>query len=315
MKMIKKRSKGRAFIGLVLLSAAAIISLTGVDAGAAETRPLKIALLPILDAFPFYVAESKGYFSQCNVAVTPVPVASGLERDQLMQSGEIDGMLNEMMSTANFNREQPSVRIVAAARKAYPDYPLFRMLAAPGSGIDTPSKLAGVAVGISKNTIIEYVTDRLLEAEHLQVADIRKISVPVIPERYQLLMQGQLLAANLPDPLAKSAMAAGAILVVDDARHPRYAMSVLSFSLASLRQRPADVRNFLRAWDLAAADINADPQSHRSLLLTTIRVPKNIEATYQIPPYPRHEVPDADSMVGRDGLDGIQRAPENTAAI
>ena len=37
-----------------------------------------------------------------------------------MQAGAIDGMLNEMASTANFNREQTRVQIVATARKAYP---------------------------------------------------------------------------------------------------------------------------------------------------------------------------------------------------
>jgi len=43
-----------------------------------------------------------------------------------------------------------------------------------------------MAVGISKNTIIEYVTDRLLAAEGLNHQTIIKKSVPVIPERYQL---------------------------------------------------------------------------------------------------------------------------------
>ena len=169
----------------------------------AESRPLKVALLPILDSFPFYVAESKGYFDQNGVNAKAIPVMSGLDRDQLMQSGEIDGMLNEMMSSAGFNRDRVTVQIVSAARKAYPNYPLFRVLAGPKSGIDTPSKLTGKAVGISKNTIIEYVTDRLLEAENLSIDSVKKKSVPAIPERFQLLMQERLASATLPDPLAK----------------------------------------------------------------------------------------------------------------
>jgi NitT/TauT family transport system substrate-binding protein len=259
---------------------------------AAETVPLKIALLPILDSFPFYVAQAKGYFEKQGVQVNAVPVGSGLERDQLMQSGEIDGMLNEIMSSANFNRDQIRVKIVAAARKAYPDYPLFRILSAPGSHIDTPGKLAGASIGISKNTIIEYVTDRLLAEENVPAASIEKQSIPVIPERYQLLMQGRIKAATLPDPLAKSAMEAGAGLVVDDAAYPRYSMSILTFSAQTLEKRPGDVRRFLKAWDLAAADINAAPEAHRELLLQKIRVPKNVQQIFKIPAYPRKEVPE-----------------------
>jgi NitT/TauT family transport system substrate-binding protein len=278
-------------IGVIIFSIISGSLLARKPVLASETGPLKIALLPILDSFPFYVAEAQGYFEKQGVQVQAVPVASGMDRDQLMQSGEINGMLNEMISSANFNREQIRVKIVSAARMAYPDEPLFRILSAPGSHIDTPAKLAGASIGISKNTIIEYVTDRLLAEENIPAAQIEKQSIPVIPERYQLLMQGRIKAATLPDPLAKSAMQAGADLVVDDAKYPRYSMSVLTFSIQTLEKRPGDVRGFLKAWDQAAADINASPEAHRELLLKKIRVPKNVRHSYKIPAYPRKKVP------------------------
>jgi NitT/TauT family transport system substrate-binding protein len=254
---------------------------------------LKIALLPILDAFPYYVAENNGYFSQSGIDVQSLPVNSGLERDQLMQSGEIDGMLNEMITTANFNRDRVLVKTVISARKAYPQYPLFRVLSAPGFKMTAASQLAGIPIGISKNTIIEYVTDRLLSAEGLEPGRIKKIAVPVIPERYQLLLQGQLKFATLPDPLAKSALASGAGQVVDDAKHPRYSVSVLSFSIKAISRKSGAVRGFVKAWVRAAEAINRNPESYRPLLLKKIRIPKNIQTTFKIPPYPRAEVPDA----------------------
>jgi NitT/TauT family transport system substrate-binding protein len=258
---------------------------------AQTNQALKVALLPILDTFPFYVAQNRGYFERYGITVTAIPVSSGLERDQLMQSGAIDGMLNEMTTTANFNREQTRVRIVATARKAYPHYPLFRILSAPGSGLASPADLKGIPIGISKNTIIEYVTDRLLAAEGLRTDQIVKESVPAIPERYQLLLQGQLKAATLPDPLAKSALEAGAGPVVDDSIYPLYSISVLSFNVEALKTKANAVRQFLMAWNQAAQDINTDPESYRGLLLQKIRVPKNIQQTYRIPPFPLRETP------------------------
>ena len=258
-----------------------------------DADSLKIALLPILDTFPYYVAETRGYFDEFGVQVIAVPVTSGLERDQLMQSGEIDGMLNEMITTANFNRHRVQVKTVISARKSYPHYPLFRVLSSPGIKLSSSSDLADMPVGISKNTIIEYVTDRLLAAEGVDVKRITKKSVPVIPERFQLLLQGQIKAATLPDPLAKSALVAGAGLVVDDSTHSQYSVSVLSFHVKTLSNKPKAVRLFLKAWDRAAADINANPESYRELLLKKIRVPKNVQKTYKIPPYPRREIPSA----------------------
>ena len=282
---------------------------------------LRVALLPILDTFPYHVARQKGYFSALGLDAVAVPAGSGLERDQLMQAGEIDGMLNEIITSANFNRDKVQVKIVALARKAYPDYPLFRILAAPGSSIDSSAKLRGQSLGISKNTIIEYVSDRLLAADNLPREQVNMKSIPVIPERYQLLMQGRIEAATLPDPLALSAMVAGARLIIDDSTHSQYSLSILTFGLEALDKRSEEVRRFLRAWDRAAADINADPEAYRNLLLAKIRVPKNVQQTFKIPIYPRKEVPNKtqwidvmDWMVARGLLENALVYEESVTA-
>jgi NitT/TauT family transport system substrate-binding protein len=70
-------------------------------------------------------------------------------------------------------------------------------------------------------------------------------------------------------------------------------MSVLSFSVDALDNKTNAVRMFLKAWDRAAEEINANPESFRGLLLTKIRVPGNIQQTYKIPAYPRRQIPNA----------------------
>jgi len=257
----------------------------------ADRAPLKVALLPILDSLPFHVAEERGIFAQLGVEVKAIPVASAIERDQLMQSGLIDGMLTELNTTAAFNRKGVQIRIVRFARVAYPHFPLFRILAAPGSPIQTASDLAGVGIGIARNTVIEYVTDRLLEAKGVKPDRIVKQSVPVIPERFQLLLQGRIKAAVLPDPLAKSAMEAGAREVAADSEHPEYGVSVLAFRAEALGGRGETVLRFLEGWDRAASWLNDHPEEGRAVLLGKIPMPENVRNTYRIPPFPRNGVP------------------------
>ena len=293
MKPVSCRFKGPGIAATLatLIILLCLAPFAGAQNGSKMT--LKIALLPIPDALPYYVAEAKGYFKALGITATAVPVASGLERDQLMQSGQIDGMLNELITTANFNRRRIQVKTVMTARRAYAHYPLFRLLAAPASSLRSPADLTGVPVGISMNTVIEYVTDRLLSAEGFDPQKIVKKSVPVIPERFQLLLQGQIKAATLPDPLAASALAGGARQIVADSSHPEYSVSVLSFNVAALENKPQAIRGFLKAWDRAVVQINQKPESFHDLLLKKIRVPANIRDTFKIPPYPRHRVPDA----------------------
>ncbi|MCK5672300.1 MAG: hypothetical protein KAH95_02930, partial [Spirochaetales bacterium] len=65
-----------------------------------EMTTLTVAFLPIIDALPLYIAESQGYFLEENLNIKTLSVANPIERDRLMQSGEIDGMLNELSTLA-----------------------------------------------------------------------------------------------------------------------------------------------------------------------------------------------------------------------
>ncbi len=293
MKNIRRTIRKRFLIHLVV-SLLVIVGLSSVSAAGAASKPvtLKVALLPIFDVLPFYAAKDAGLFQSDRIDIQAVPVGSAVERDQLLQAGEIDGIINEIISAANFNRQKARVKIVSLARRSVNGFPLFRILAAPGADISTPGDLAGVPIGVSKHTIIEYVTDRLLEEKGLAHDQIVKRSTPIIPQRYQLLLQGQLKAATLPDPLAFSATLAGATQIMDDSQFPKYAASTITFSLEALENKPEAVRLFLKGWDEAAGKINADPAAYRGLLFKHIRVPKNVKETVAIPPFPRAQAPD-----------------------
>jgi NitT/TauT family transport system substrate-binding protein len=257
----------------------------------AEDTSLKMGLLPILDILPFYVAEQEGYFEAEGISVEFVPVKSAQERDALMQAGEIDGMLNDLISTGLFNRDEAQIKIVATARRGYPESPQFRVLAAPDSGINSAQDLAGVPIGISQNTIIEYITDRLLEAEGLPSDQIEIIEISAIPVRFEQLMEGQIQAATLPDPLAQGAIAAGASLVVDDSQHVQYSQSVLSFSTGAIESKPNTIERFLKAWNRAVQDLNGNPEQFSDLMIEKGRVPESIQGSYQMPPFPAGKVP------------------------
>jgi len=179
----------------------ALLVMSGCTAQPGQPQPLKVAVLPVLDSLPLYVAESQGYFAAAGIDVELVPVGSAPERDQLMQSGQIDGMLTELVTTLNYNRTEAKIKIVRFARVATSEYPVFRILAAAGSGIATAADLRNVPIGISEGTVIEYMTDRVLAQAGLLPEEISKIAVAKIADRSALLESGELKAAVMPDPL------------------------------------------------------------------------------------------------------------------
>jgi NitT/TauT family transport system substrate-binding protein len=248
-------------------------------------------VLPILDALPMHVALEQGYFADQNLDVELVPVTSAPERDQLMQAGQVDAMINEIVSTMFYNQQGTKVVIVRFARAATADSPVFSILASGQSGITTPQELAGVEIGVSENTVIEYVTDRVLENAGLVPEDIVKVAVPRIPDRLNLLQSGELAAGVLPDPTTTLAVLNGATVVIDDSSLPEVGTSVISFSAATLAEKPEAVRGFLAALEMAVADLNDHPGDYIQMISDLGMVPATLLETYQLPPYVTASVP------------------------
>lgn len=256
-----------------------------------EPVKIRLAVLPILDALPMYVADENGYFEEQNLAVEFVPVPSASERDQVIQAGQADGMINEILSTLFYNKEEQVIVVVRNSRVATPEYPQFRILASAESGITTLDELRGEEIGISEATIIEYSTDRLLEAEGFSAEDINTIAVPRIPDRMALLNSGELTAANLPDPLSSLAIQSGAVVIVDDSNHPEFGHSTISFRKEFVDAHPDAVRRFLLALEKAVSDINEDKDQFSDLLSERKLVPESVMGSYTIPDFPPASVP------------------------
>ena len=252
---------------------------------------LRIAVLPILDALPMYVAQQEGLFAEQNVVVEFIPAGSAAERDQIILAGQADGMINDPISALLYNRDSIQVQVVRIARAATPTFPQYRILASAQSGITSVEALSGVPIGISEGTIIQYVNYRLLTAEGLAPEQISTIAVPNISERMQLLASGELQAAVMPDPLSDLAIQSGAVVVTDDTSHPEYAYSTYAFRLPVIEESPQAIRGFLAAIEEAVALINADPTAWDSLLTEQSLVPAPLIGSYQMPAFPTASVP------------------------
>lgn len=268
-------------------------SFTGACASqpVADKSTLRIAILPILDTVPLYLAQEAGYFTAEGVSVEFIPVGSAAERDQVMAAGRADGMINDLVSVVLYNRQEITVQVVRFMRIASQDVPLYRVVASPKAGITTVAGLAGVPIGISQGSIIDYVTDQLLQSGGLAAGQINTIAVPKIPERMALLSSGELKAATLPEPFATLAIRNGAVVITDDRAHPEFGNSVISFHKTFLDQHPAAVRGFLRALEKAIQDINASPEKGRPIFTKYNLVPADLAGSYPVPAFPPSSLP------------------------
>jgi len=289
-----KHTKLSFIIGFILL-VLCLASCSSQDVNLSnEPVQIKIAALPVLDTLPMYVADSSGLFSKHGVEVTLIPVGSAPKRDELVNSGQVDGMINEIVSTVFYNRDEARVQIVRYARTATPESAIFRILSSGNSEITQIGDLKGVQIGVSQGTVIEYLTDRLLQAEGFSPDEIRVIAVPDIGQRMALLGSGELSAAMLPDPLASLVIQQGATLVIEDSTHPEYSHSVYTFRKAFIDENPEAIREFLAAIEEAVELINTNPDNYNNLLYERGLVPEPLVGKFSVPIFVTAGIPTQD---------------------
>lgn len=268
-----------------------LVFLLSACASAVEPAPLKIAVLPIIDTLPMYVAQQEGLFAKHGVSVEFVPVASAPERDQILAAKQADGTVNETLAVMAFNKESIQMQVVRYALRPTAEHGHFFIIAAGQSGITSVDGLRGVEIGVSQGTVIEYVTERLLQEADFTADEIKTIAVPKMPDRMALLASGELKAGVLPDPLAALVVGQGGVIVTDDSQYPEYGFSVISFRKEVIDADPDAVKAFLAAIEEATTLINADSGKYKNVLSEQKLVPAPLLENYEAPVFPVAGVP------------------------
>ena len=110
-------------------------------------------------------------------------------------AGATDASNDDLIGVLLLNAGGVDVRVV---RHDPPVNVFFALIAGPGSGLESVEDLAGASVGISHNTLIQYLTDAMLASVGMSADEVEYVEVAEIPVRFQLLLQGQIDTATLP---------------------------------------------------------------------------------------------------------------------
>ncbi|MDQ7093472.1 MetQ/NlpA family ABC transporter substrate-binding protein [Desulfosporosinus sp. PR] len=283
-------------LGLALIVSGCAASPAPTNQSSATTsKPVKIGVLPIEDNLPFYVAEKDGLYTKEGVQVQLVNFASAVERDTALQAGQIDGEVADLVAVALLKKSGTDVKIAAIGLGATPQEGRFAILSSPKSNIRDLNALKGATLGISENSIIDYVSDQLLTDKGIPLSEVKKMSIPKMPVRLDMLLSDQINAACLPDPLAALAQAKGAHLVADDT-YRNISQTVFLFRSQSIQDNPAGIKAAVRVYGLAGQALSDHPDQYHSLFLEKAQVPADIQQTYKTPTFSKLQLPTQDEI-------------------
>ncbi|MDO8670523.1 MAG: MetQ/NlpA family ABC transporter substrate-binding protein [Dehalococcoidia bacterium] len=255
--------------------------------GGSENTTFKIGTLPIYDVLPWAVGNQEGIFEKAGVKVELVPFASAAEIDAALLAGAIDAGQRDIIAALNMNKDTEQAKIVRTALSiAATGQPVFGMVALSNSNISSVADLRGRDIAIARNTIIDYLTDKMLLAGGVNPKDVNKVNVPQIPMRLSLLQNGQVKAATLAEPVLTQALGNGARLIVDDSVS-KVGQSIVLVSTRAIKEKPTTIKETLAAYEQAVDRVNAGPEKYRALLVEVAKVPDDVKDKIKLPKYPK----------------------------
>ena len=290
-KIFKVKSAKLQVILLTCLAFMLIFAMTGCNDNTPEQEKstLRFGLLPDVTCLPMVVAEKEGIFEDMGIEVDLEYFSKAMERDQAIQAGQIDGAISDIVAVGFFQDSGFDVKITSLNEGN------FAIIASPESGIKSVDDLKGKTIGLSKNTIIEFMVDGILANYGLTPEDVNKEAIAAIPLRREMLLQDQVDAVSIPEPLGTLTVEQGAVMVTESDKEGLIP-SVIIFTDEAIEEKKEAINRFYQAWREAAELINPDPSVYNDLLLEKLRFPEEIIDTYEIPYFGEPLLPDREGV-------------------
>ncbi|MDO5017555.1 MAG: MetQ/NlpA family ABC transporter substrate-binding protein [Porphyromonas sp.] len=272
-------------LGVLALGVSALLSSCNSDSKKAQTElpPLKIGAMSSLDYLPYVIAERMGYTDSIGLQLEIVKFFSANDRDAAFRSGQLDGTIIDYTGAAI----QHAAGLPLAIVVKHDGY--FEIMARPK--ITEMSQLRGRKVAVSRNTVIEYATDKMLEASGLEVSEIEKPEVNKIPLRMEMMLSDNIDASVFPDPFITISKQNGCNSL-SSTRDLGLSLTGTMFTEKALTEKGESIKALLVAYNRGVDYIKSHTiEELREVLVKDAGVPQDLVQHIVLPNYVYAELP------------------------
>lgn len=265
-------------IKVIILSALICVMAVLSACGSGSKQELVVGIMPDFDSIPFVVAKQQGYLP-ANIRLDLYK--SPVDRDSALYSGNMDGTISDVLAVGIARQGNLNVYITS---KTDGNYGLL------SSEKITAKDMEGKEVGLSLNTIIEYVTDAIVMQSGGNPDLVKKTAVPKIPSRLELITNKQIDAIAVPEPYVTAAVAAGANLI-QTSQELKINPGIMLFYGDAIDNKSAEIKSLYTAYNKAVDYIRkTDKADFMPQVIEELGLPAEAMSA-NLPPYTYAEMP------------------------
>ena len=237
-----------------------------------DSAALKIAVMPTLDCLPLFVAQQYELFDTVNGGVRLKVYQAQMDCDTAVQRGRVEGFVTDLVRAMRIDKQGVKMRYVAATN-AY-----WQLVTNRNARIRQLKQLDDKMVAMTRFSATDLLTDCARDSVKLLPERVYKVQINDLNVRMQMLLNNEIDALWLPEPLATQARVMKHPVVLDS-RDVKMQLGVMAFRDKEMqrKERAKQLALFTQAYNQACDSINKYGVAHyRNILTSRIKMKSSV---------------------------------------
>ena len=168
-----------------------------------DSAALHVALMPVQDCFPFYLAERTGIYERLGVDVRIRTYMAQLDIDTTLAQGHVEVAYSDLARAIMLQQDSTDVRAIASFDGR------LDLITPRKARVRKLNQLKEKMVAVARHSVTDYWSDRLTDTASFQRSDIFRPQINNLRIRTDMLCNGTMDAVFLPEPFASEALVRG----------------------------------------------------------------------------------------------------------
>ncbi len=245
-----------------------------------DTTDLKIAIMPVIDCLPFYVADEQQIYKKLGLNVRFISYKSLLKCGEVFENGRVDGTFATLPEAMYLKAGGKDLKIVMRTEGD------MDVIANHAKRIKKLSSMRERLVAITRHSTEDYLSDEIANITNIPTFDILRPQINDIFIREQMLLNNQVDAAVMPQPYAEILRKEGHSKVFST-KNSGIKFGCIVISDTVTKSKSEKIELLLKGYSQAAEAIEKNRKNADSVLIKQYRIPAKMLDSVSIPKYPK----------------------------
>ncbi len=169
-----------------------------------DSAALHIALMPVQDCFPFYLAEQAGIYERLGLDVRIHTLQAQIDTDTALVHNRVHLSYSDLARAIMIQQADTfDLRAIAAVPA------VLQLITTQRGRVRNINQLKERMVAVARHSITDYWSDRVMDSSRMAQTDIFRPQINDVRIRTDMLCNGTMDAVFLPEPYATEALLRG----------------------------------------------------------------------------------------------------------